>query len=764
MLATGMGVYAGGMLARDSVRHTRDSIYGEQHLADAEIEFTPATAAEIGALAEIPGVERTLLRFAFGSSLELPARGQTAAVALFVEGDGRQRINDLQVVEGRSFLPGDRNVVILERNFARKNGLRVGDEVELQTIGLRRPRIIGIGYSPDLLMVTINPNLLVPTENTLALVFAPMLAVSDVFREPLYNRLSVLIAPGADARQVIDAVVARLAGVDVTAVVPREQSFAYRLLEWDLRGFDVFVPAAFGLLAFVAFAGVTLTLTRMVRKQQAELGMLMAMGYPTYAVGTPVLLTALLLGLLAIAPGLAIALYLRGLIADSYAAVVGLPSIVRVADPEVLVVAAVVMVSVAAIAAAWPLRTLLRLAPHEAIRATNEEPPFSHVSVPVRWLERAGAVFGDAPAARYAARGLVRRRGRMLATCGAMAIALAMAIAFRTTMTSLERLTADLAARELWDATIDFRVPLDGAATARIAAGPGIAQAEPYFRTFVTLELPGGSEDYVALGVPPNLSLRRVRLESGRLFSESGAHEALLSRSWGKAGNLRLGDHVRVRAPHREVDVEIVGFLGDVTLGEMLVPLALAQHLAERPDHASGLLVRTDQPIEELRPAMVATGVASRVFGKSEVEQSVQEALRMMWMLIGTAAWVDLGVGLLLLFSTMHASLLERMGDYGLLTILGHARRTIVGAVLLETLWLGAAAMVCSLPFALGFALLLNRLIGEAWFTVPLAMSWSDFSWVLIPGLALLPITAIPALREILRMDLTAVVRARQFG
>jgi putative ABC transport system permease protein len=231
MIAAPIGVYAGGFMARDSLRYTVDAIFHNLRLADLQVDFVPAAAEELPDLRAVPGVEATVRRYLTGTYVELDDKTSAAALVVYLEGSAPPGINDIDILAGHFISDADPNGVVIDQNFAAAHGLGIGDRLLMESLGAPRElRVVGIGVSPEFLILNANPNLLIPTKGSFAVLFAPMKILTDVLGYPLYNNLAFRYLPTGNPHQTEEAILARLSGRDATRITPRDQAFVYRFL------------------------------------------------------------------------------------------------------------------------------------------------------------------------------------------------------------------------------------------------------------------------------------------------------------------------------------------------------------------------------------------------------------------------------------------------------------------------------------------------------------------------------------------------------
>ena len=92
---------------------------------------------------------------------------------------------------------------------------------------------------------------------------------------------------------------------------------------------------------------------------------------------------------------------------------------------------------------------------------------------------------------------------------------------------------------------------------------------------------------------------------------------------------------------------------------------------------------------------------------------------------------------------------------------LGYSRRMIGTIVLTEAGVYALGAVILSIPAAIATSLYLNNRMSAAWVQIDHSFLPSAFAGVLVPGLVLIPLGCLPALRHVLRRDALTRIRAR---
>jgi ABC-type antimicrobial peptide transport system permease subunit len=225
---------------------------------------------------------------------------------------------------------------------------------------------------------------------------------------------------------------------------------------------------------------------------------------------------------------------------------------------------------------------------------------------------------------------------------------------------------------------------------------------------FSALMIPETGGFFVLWGYEPNgYAIRQFNVVEGDRLTNN--HQVLLGRMIADAMNKEAGDTIELGGSR----FRVVGiYESNVGMEEMggVVTLRDAQILAGRPRKVSMYSVKLEDParaenmvarINEEFPDAYATlsGEFAEQMPDFEASDGMIGAISFMALLVG-------GVGVL---NTMLMAVFERTREIGVLRSLGWRRRSILGLILREALWLGLLGGVVGVGVAYGLVTLLNN-------------------------------------------------------
>ena len=266
LCALGTWVFTGLDAAWRMLDRTIETYYEEQNLADFWVQLPGADREALRRLERLPGVERVQMRV----NVEMDTDLSSEATLQVLGYDGEAAINAPLLREGEALAAHDGRGLLLEEQFARANGIEVGDTLRLQLDGFEQAFTVrALALSPEYLITTkdVSPD---------PLHYGFAVANMDALSPLPASELLVDLAPDADA----DAVRARIEELYPYALIVDQQANAST--QRARNDVEIFrkLSYVFPLLAFgVSSLIVLTTITRLIDGQRTQMGTLGALGY-----------------------------------------------------------------------------------------------------------------------------------------------------------------------------------------------------------------------------------------------------------------------------------------------------------------------------------------------------------------------------------------------------------------------------------------------------------------------------------------------------
>jgi putative ABC transport system permease protein len=798
----------GGYLAQESLYFTRDKWIDTLHLADVAVRFVPASAEEmpsLDAIRRIPGVAGAERRFTAlgyieksgGSPVPMPV------VVEYLDPGSHPTVDDVQLLSGRWLERGRPDLALVDRSFAAAHGLRIGDQLVVNPRRLEsRFTVGGTGLSAEHLVPTANPELLVPHKGSLGVIYASRESLDRTFPDVLYNEVLVTFVPGADANHVTDAVLGALSKLEVERVVTKKATFGYRFIELVLAGSRSIAPTLAFIIALMASIVAFISMHRLIAERRREIGCLLAQGFSSLELAVVFFAIGLAPGVLGGLAGAPAAMLFAQKVTHTTAGISGFPDPIMVWDVRWLALAFGSALLVGVLSALPPALVVLRMQPSQALRA-NGDVTFSGMPV---LLER--LAFGST-SVRYALRNVFRRARLSLATAALVGLAVALPAALMTSLSSLDTWAKGQAEILGWDAIASFKVPLKEAHVTEMLADKGVAAWEGYIQGYAPMRREDGVvEETRVRGIPIGSDIIRFHLTSGRPFASDDADEAVLNTGFANGRPPRIGETVtllRRGVPH---NFHVVGLITDATLSTVFIPRRTAQRLFGLEGKVSGAYLRygtsrvtapttaapaptptptrasnaevlekidldeaappapapTVRTFRDTKSALLDEDLVTGVQIRSEFAEANVRYLADFNVIVVPFVGLSGVLAFFFLVSVLGFLLIERENEYATLRSMGYATMEIACIVLTEVAVLAALGLVLSAAAWTLTAHALSAPMARVWFPVPLDFRLADYCACSLPTLAFLGLAALPGIRALMRIDLSATLRGRAIG
>jgi len=776
IIACQSAIFAGGLCARLTLHRSVDDFCAAYNLADLQVIFNPTSAGRLPTLDGVGGIKRALPRLMLKGAIHLTDGTMIPAAIIFIRAGENPAVNTLDIEEGVFPTKTDPGVVI-ERGL-RCRGYGVGGAITVSAYGFRSTRpIVGIARSPEFLVSTANPEMLIPTPGSLGVIFAPLESCEKEMEAlSLYvggvnpvNQLLFLYGAVRERRGGLDRgveqqILARLsaAGVGIESVLRRDEQFGVTFLRQDLKVFRALVLAIVGIFSVVTLIATGITVNRIVASQSREIGALMALGYRPGTIMLSYLRLGLLVGCAGGVIGLIASPAINYLLAGTYASAMDLPLITLAFDPAVMVGGLLIGMGVASAASVVPVIRLAGLTPVQAIRGGTRASALRCPACRRAAMSLSRAMPVSLPQ-MAAARNLFRRPRLTAATILLLALGLGVTAGFVVTLTSVIESSASLLRRYGWDVVADFTGPRPCDAGIALCEKAGLVMPELFVNGYASVCGGGGPPvDYQLVGVPARSRMSPFLFIEGRGFSGDNADEIIFNTAFADGPPAAPGDTVTVRAGGRAHTLRVVGLVSLLSTRQCFVPIETARHLLGLPGKCSGVMAKLNGAGRvEVEKRLYSSRDVGRVTAKPELEDAINEQLAKGTGLIWIAVIIGSIVALAVVVNTMSMNILEREGEFATLMSLGYGRLPLSRMVLTEVVAMGLAALVIAVPVALGVAHCMNAELSRVWFHIDTSIKLKEFGMTLLVPFLLLPLGAGPALRHVFKLDIARAVRRR---
>ncbi|WP_431857316.1 FtsX-like permease family protein [Azospirillum sp.] len=760
ILGMAVGMYVGVNSAIQALHGTQDTYYRALRMADAEVRFVPDDLANVPDFSGIPGVQAWEARLTAPGQLVLPD-GEIFPTAVVAQPLPAAGINEVEVNEGTPLDPAQPDAVLLDRNFASSHGVAVGDRLTLRMGNAEYALTVrGIGVSPEYLIAPASPSFFVPVKGSMAVVWAPIRMVADRLGFTLVNSAVFRLTPEAAADpQVLQALSQRAEGtLGVQEALPRSENLGHMFLDVDLGAFSVFVPAVIVVFLLTALTVGFFLIYRWVQAQRQTLGLLLALGYGRWRLLAAQLYPLALIAGAALLIAIPVSVAVLADFALTFANTVGLPSPRLAIDPTAALHGVFGLMAAVAAMAAWPLASVLRLSPAAAIRngASSDRDG-------ARWRTRLLHGLRHRPLVVYPVRNVIRTLHIGAMTTAAVALAIGVSISYFIAIGSFNTAIVKNFEDDRWSVSVDFLLPVWQDELGRFRDTPGVRRIEEVLQGPVRLEANGRVQPVTVTGYDPDNTLRRPTLLRGTLPG-GGDNAIALEHKTARALGVEVGAPVRLVSEDRRFEVRVAAIYSGVVPNLAYAPLERVRGWLDMPEQLTGILLDLPDPSAEtlrhLKRQPLVGGVTPKSLTVDQVKKTSSEEVEIIYV----AAAFSIIVCVIILIASGTFTVGERREQYTTLRTIGFADRTVGTLVLIELLLLGVlgAALAPAVGYAIASYLLST--LSAAWFQVDPHVGWFDILLPTIPLLTLLPLSALPPIRSVVRVPLVTALKQRNYG
>lgn len=490
-----------------SLTQTRDAYYERHQLSDI---FAPVVrapnyvSAQLEEVAGIRAVETRISTFASinVATLEFSVSAQVLSLPL----DGRRHLNEVRLTSGRFPTKERSSEVLLLNSFATAHRIVPGDSIEVTLNGVRRILdVVGTAQSPEFIYFSA-PGEFIPDDARFGVIWMGRTALAAAMDlEGAFNEALISLLRGANERAVLDGVDQVLEPFGTPGAYGLDDFPSDRFLSEEISGLEVTartVPPVFMLVsAFLLY----IVVSRMIRSEREEIGLIKAFGYSNTEVASHYLQLALFVATGGAALGFLMGVVLGRLMVPVYTTYYKLPFLLFRLEFASFAYGMLLSLGVAGIGGLLALRGVVGLTPAEAMRPPTP-PDFSRsVSFRQGVLRRL-----DQPT-RMVIRRLFRQPLRMLGAvagiAAGMALSLSMLIIYEGFDQAIDQ-TFNVVDRS--DATVSFVSNAPPKTIYELERMPGISVAEPV--RFVPVVFRNGVRTYKGsiTGLSPEPELNRA--------------------------------------------------------------------------------------------------------------------------------------------------------------------------------------------------------------------------------------------------------------
>jgi putative ABC transport system permease protein len=763
VVASGIAAYVSMHGSYNSLETALDDYYAAYRFADVFAQLKRAPESLTQRISAIPGVAVAQTRIVVDVTLDVPGVQEPALGRLVSIPERRApMLNDLFLRRGRYITAGERDEAIVSEAFATANHLELGETVGAVINGRwDRLRIVGIALSPEY-VYEIRATDLFPDNRRFGVFWVGRETLGYSFNmQGAFNDISISLAPGASQAEVIERLDSMLETYGGLGSYGRGEQISARFLADEVtqdRVSGIFIPLVFLSIAAFLINGV---LSRLVRTQKSQVGLLKAFGYGNFSLGFHYLEFALTTVFLGTLIGTPVGFWLGTGIARMYQDFFRLPELRFIPSFSQVIVSVIISAGAACIGALISVRSAVSLPPAEAMKP--EGPTHYRAGLAERFgLNRVFSV-----SVRMILRNLERKPWNAVLSMAGIACAVAILVVgfyFYDAINYIYQVEFQEASRE--DSTVVLNEPHGSEAFFDLKHLPGVIRTEPFRAVPVRLRYEHRSRRIGILGLPNNSDLRRL-VDRNQNVVPIPSQGIMLSTKLAEILGVSAGDTIDVevlegRRP--KVRVVVYGLIdGLLGISAYMDLQSLNRMMQEGGTISGGYLEVDSQDAPSLYSTLKRTpgvsGIAVREAMLASFRATIEGNMKISTsLLIVFAAIIAIGI----VYNSARIALSERGHELASLRVLGFRQQEIGIMLLGEQGLLTAVSLPMGLALGYGICALLTRVMETELYRLPLVISNRTYSISLLVVIVASFLSGLVILRLLRKVDLVSVLKARE--
>lgn len=763
MITCGAATYITFLSTLDSLRETQQSYYQDYYFANVFVSLKRAPNSVAEQIREIEGVNRVETRIQSGLNLNVPGFDETVTGLIISIPDEREPIlNSLYLREGRLPTPYTDNEIILGDGFAEEQGFTVGDQLATVINGREKNlTIVGIGLSPEFIYQG-QPGSLSPDLKRFAILWmrrSPLAAAYDM--EGAFNNVVLSVTRQANTQDVItqvDRILERHGGLG--AIAREDQNSHFFITEEfnQLSQFATIIPTIF--IAVAAFL-LNVVISRLIRTQREQIGILKAFGYTNREIGLHYVLMVSVIIAIGLIGGVILGDYLGQQLSELYADHYRFPYLNFLINPWDVLAASIISAAAAYSGVFFSVREAVTLPPAEAMRP--EPPKLYHRSL----LEKLGAArILDQPT-KMVLRQIGRQRVKIAFGVLGVAFAAALMVVGRMSNDSVKYLIeVDFRQSQPFDLGVSFRESISEHALMEMVRLPGVYYGEGYRGVPVRFRYEHRNHLTAIQGYPQNMKLRKI-LNTQEQPAEIPQSGLLLTEKLGEILHIEKGDTLTVEfldGSRRTTGIKVTGFINQfIGLNGYMNINELSKLLPER--HViSGAYLLVDRSFEdEITEELTESPLVGEIISKQKIIDRFYESTAQTWLIM--ALFISLFAGATafsVVYNNARISLSERSRELASLRVLGFTRGEI------SYILLGELAVLVLLAIPIGFMLGWALTWFIVWsmqtelYRIPMNITRATYTLAAVIVIVSAVLSGLFVRRQLNQLDLIGVLKTRE--
>ena len=298
MVLIGVMAYSGIESYMNGMQETANTFYSENNLFDLQLlgnNFTEEDLTKVKEIKNVKNAERKL-------SVTASSDNDTTLLLNFIESN---EISRFYIVKGTKF-DVNKKGVWLDEFYAKENNIKLGDTITIKYDDLvLKEEVLGLINVPDHLYDTKDESELYPNRKEFGFAYLSINELSeDYIKSKVMKEMSISDEKYLNNFNYKDYLIFNYLMVDVDdtnnieqvkndiednidnalAIINREDIASYRTYQGEVDEGKTYVGIFSGLFIFIALLSVVTTMTRVVKNERTQIGILKSLGFTNFKI------------------------------------------------------------------------------------------------------------------------------------------------------------------------------------------------------------------------------------------------------------------------------------------------------------------------------------------------------------------------------------------------------------------------------------------------------------------------------------------------
>lgn len=767
VVAIGIAVFVLMTASYGELQGCLERYYREYRFGDLLVEVRRAPASVVDLIRRIDGVSPAEGRLMFDARMEVPKSSadntkQTSIKGRIVGVPDVQTVsvNDIRVISGRRPLKGTGEALV-DPKFTAAHGLAAGDSLIVYAGGkAARVKVSGVATSPEFIYATSDPSDIFPDPRAFGVLFMSQYDAASIYGyQGDINQVLVKYDSGVDTAAVKAAVEKALDRYGRIVSLERDDQFSHAAISQEFEQLKMISSTLPSVFLMVAAAIMYISVSRMVREQRTQIGVMKAIGYSGGQVLSHYTGFGVAGGALGALAGIGLGMLGVPAMIRTYAQYfdlplgrgrVGLEEIVASLGASLLVSVVACWFAARGVLALSPAQSMRPAAPPAAVKAVLEWLPLLWNRLSFSW--------------KMAIRNITRHKGRAALTVMVSMLAVALIVMALFMNDSVDYLFGEAFADRQRH---DLEVSMSGACGRQdllfLRGIPGVSGVEPFCEYAAKLRNGRKEEDISIKGMPRD-SRMHLLVDSGQHLVNVPETGLLLDEIIARKVGLRPGDVAYVKivnGKNEEEPVLVRGLVQQLIGGGGFGSIEQVNRLAGESETFNGAWLTTADP-DRVRDILRESPVVVSVASPAERLAEFEKMTGMLLFSVGLMTLFGVAMGYSIVYTISSINIEERKREISFMKALGLTSWQAASIVFNENTALSAIGIVLGLPLGkAGAKAFLKASGGDLW-TFPLVIYPRTYLLAAFGGYLFVMLAQWAGRRRIKRLDPIAELKTQQ--